>query len=270
MPALRRGCGLLVGRWGASGSGEGGSRFTSEPGPGLCKGTTPWRSDRAGPDHPRPGSPWRRPRPGAAERGARPGGAAAGRDRSTARQGQFAVYGSAQWTVPTRTWRRSCSRSAGHQQRGDQRPVVRGQPEAALQGSFGRDGAIGCYEDIDHADVFVLWDINLPRPTRCCSPACWIGSASIGVRIIDLGRERPPPATHRTMPAARAACRSGDRQRHLLRDHRAQVGPSGVRDRQVAFKRGRTNLGDGSGDAALVPDEATTRAGRSTSPPGRL
>ena len=32
---------------------------------------------------------------------------------------------------------------------------------AGLQSSFGLDGAIGCYEDIEHADTFVLWDVNL-------------------------------------------------------------------------------------------------------------
>ena len=31
----------------------------------------------------------------------------------------------------------------------------------ASQGTFGLDGTVGCYEDVDHADIFVLWDANL-------------------------------------------------------------------------------------------------------------
>ena len=36
--------------------------------------------------------------------------------------------------------------------------------------SFGLDEPMGCYEDIDHADVFILWGNNMAECTRSSSP----------------------------------------------------------------------------------------------------
>ena len=74
----------------------------------------------------------------------------------------LAVYGGNQWTIPdayvaARLFRDELG--CGNVESSAR--LQAGSARAGSIGSLGLDGAIGCYEDIDAADVFVLWDLNL-------------------------------------------------------------------------------------------------------------
>ena len=73
-----------------------------------------------------------------------------------------ALYGSAQWTIPDAYVASKLFKGAlGTNNIETSTRLHAASAVAGLESSFGLDGTIGCYEDIDHADVFVLWDTNL-------------------------------------------------------------------------------------------------------------
>lgn len=73
-----------------------------------------------------------------------------------------AIYGSAQWTIPDAYVASKLFKGAlGTNNVETSTRLYAASAMTGLQSSFGLDGAIGCYEDIDHADIFVLWDVNL-------------------------------------------------------------------------------------------------------------
>ncbi len=171
-----------------------------------------------------------------------------------------AVYGSAQWTIPDAYVASKLFKGAlGTNNVETSTRLYATSAMAGLQSSFGLDGAIGCYEDTDHADVFVLWDINLAESDpvlfsrmldrRRVNPA---------VRIIDV--------TTRTTRTSYAADHSV-----LHAPHTAPAIANGVCheivarkwvdrefvNRYVAFKRGRTDIGYGLADDTLVTDGPT-------------
>ena len=134
---------------------------------------------------------------------------------------------------------------------------------AGLQRSFGLDGAIGCYEDIEHADVFVLWDNNLAEtdpvlfsrmldrraPTPPSASSRW-------------PRARPAPATPPTAP-----CSTRPTRRLAIANASATSwspengAPQEFVEKHVAFKRGKTAIGYGLSDEELVAEDAKERSG---------
>ena len=155
--------------------------------------------------------------------------------RETAQQhgkDSVALYGSAQWTIPDAYVASKLFKGAlGTNNVETSARLYAASAMAGLQSSFGLDGAIGCYEDIDHADVFVLWDVNLAET----DPVLFS-------RMLDRKRRQPGGPHHRRghphhahqlrrrpLPAARAARGAGDRQRHLPRDRGPEVGAARVR-----------------------------------------
>ena len=143
--------------------------------------------------------------------------------RETAQQhgkDSVALYGSAQWTIPDAYVASKLFKGAlGTNNVETSTRLYAASAMAGLESSFGLDGAIGCYEDIDHADVFVLWDANLAETDPVLfSRMLDRRRADPAVRIIHLSTR-----TTRTSYAADHACctcrmRAGDRQRHLPRD----------------------------------------------------
>jgi len=169
-----------------------------------------------------------------------------------------AVYGSAQWTIPDAYVASKLFKGAlGTNNVETSARLYAASAMAGLERTFGLDGAIGCYEDIDHADVFVLWDANIAETDpvlfsrmldrRRTDPA---------VRIIDLATRTTRTsyaadvsllhAPHSALALANAIC-------HEIVT-RGWVDRAFV-DRHVAFKRGKTGIGYGLSDDALVADE---------------
>lgn len=171
-----------------------------------------------------------------------------------------AVYGSAQWTVPDAYVASKLFKGAlGTNNVETSARLYAGSAMAGLQSSFGLDGSIGCYEDIDHADIFVLWGINLAETDPVLfSRLLDRKRVNPAVRIIDLSTRttRTSYACDHSLlhaPHAAAAIANGICYEIVARKwvHREFV------DRHVAFKRGRTAIGDGLTDDALVTDDAT-------------
>jgi nitrate reductase NapA len=171
-----------------------------------------------------------------------------------------AVYGSAQWSILDAYLASKLFKGAlGTNNVESSTRLYAASAMAGLQASFGLDGAIGCYEDIDHADVFVLWDINLSESDPVLfSRMLDRKRANSAVRIIDLATRTTRTTyacdhsllhvPHAAGAIANAICHEIVTRKWV---HREFV------DQHVAFKRGRTDIGDGLATDALVEEEAT-------------
>ncbi len=169
-----------------------------------------------------------------------------------------AIYGSAQWTIPDAYVASKLFKGGiGTNNVESSARLYAASAMTGLQTSFGLDGAAGCYEDVDHADVFVLWDINLAETDPVLfSRMLDRRRRDRSVRIVDL--------TTRTTRTSYAADRSLLHRPHsglalanaIAREivARKWVDREFV-DRHVAFKRGKTGIGHGLSVDALVADE---------------
>lgn len=180
---------------------------------------------------------------------------------TTQRHGKdsVAVYGSAQWTIPDAYVASKLFKGAlGTNNVETSTRLYAASAMAGLAGSYGLDGSIGCYEDIDHADVFVLWDTNLAESDPVLfSRMLDRRQANPAVRIIHLSTRmtRTSYAADRTvlhvphgeLAIANALCHEIVAQNLVDRE---------FVDRYVAFKRGRTDIGDGLGDDVPAGEEA--------------
>ena len=159
-----------------------------------------------------------------------------------------------------RTSHRSCSRGRlGTNNIESSTRLFGASAMAGLQGSFGLDGSIGCYEDIDHADVLVLWDVNLAETDPVLySRMLERKRIDPAVRIIDLSTRTTRTSyaadhsllhvPHAALAIANAICYEIVARKWVHREF--------VTD-HVAFKRGKTDIGYGLTDGALVEEVAT-------------
>ena len=183
--------------------------------------------------------------------------------RETARQhgkDSIALYGSAQWTIPDAYVASKLFKGAlGTNNVETSTRLYAASAMTGLQSSFGLDGAIGCYEDIDHADVFVLWDANLAETDPVLfSRMLDRRRATSSVRIIHLATRTTRTSyaadqallhlPHTQLAIANAICQEIVARKSV---HREFV------DRYVALKRGKTDIGYGLSDEPLVGDEVT-------------
>lgn len=171
-----------------------------------------------------------------------------------------AIYGSAQWTIPDAYVAAKLFKGGlGTNNVESSTRLYAASAMAGLQSSFGLDGSIGCYEDVDHADVFVLWDINIAETDpvlfsrmldrRRIDPA---------VRIIDLATRTTRTSyaadraflqtPHSAMAIANAICHEIIARGWVNRD---------FVDRHVAFRRGDAGRGFGLTDDALASEVGT-------------
>jgi len=158
-----------------------------------------------------------------------------------------AMYGSAQWTVPDAYVATKLFKGAlGTNNLETSVRIYAASAMAGLESSFGLDGAIGCYDDIDHADVFVLWDDNLAETEPVLfSRMLDRRRANPAVRIIHLSTRttRTSYAVDRTLlhlPHAGLAIANAVCQEIVARGlvQREFV------DRYVAFRRGPSQPGE--------------------------
>jgi nitrate reductase NapA len=167
------------------------------------------------------------------------------------------VYGSARWTIPDAYVATKLFKGALGSSNVETSARLRaGSARAGLESSFGLDGAIGCYEDIDHADIFVLWDVNLAETDPVLfSRMLARKRRDPAVRIIDLTTRstRTSYASDQSLlhlpqselAIANALC-------HVLVARR-WVDRNFV-DRYVAFRRGKTGIGTAVPDGPLMED----------------
>lgn len=181
---------------------------------------------------------------------------------TTRRHGKdsVALYGSAQWSITDAYVASKLFKGGlGTNNLETSTRLYAASAMAGLQSSFGLDGAIGGYEDIDHADIFVLWDINLAETDPVLfSRILDRKRLNPAVQIVDVSSRttRTSYASDRTLlhvPHAALAVANGICQEIVTRNwvHHEFV------DQHVAFKRGKTNIGDGLTERPLAEDAAT-------------
>jgi nitrate reductase NapA len=170
-----------------------------------------------------------------------------------------AIYGSGQWTIPDGYVASKLFKGAiGTNNVEANARLCMASAVTGFMTAFGLDEPMGCYDDIDHADTFVLWGNNMAE----MHPVLFS-------RMLE--RRRVDPSVHivdlatRTTRTSYAADRSilfepqGDLAlangicRQLIAEER--VDRAFLR-RHVAFKTGKTNIGYGLEDHFAFSDEA--------------
>jgi nitrate reductase NapA len=171
-----------------------------------------------------------------------------------------ALYGSAQWTaadafVGARLFRGAIgSRSVDTSAR-----LYTASADAGYTGSYGLPAAPGGYEDIDHADVFVLWNVNLAESDPVLfSRMLERRRTSPAVRIIDLATRttRTSYAADRALlmaPHSELAVANAISQEIIARG----MANRSFIERHVSFKRGPTGIGNGMTEDILLSDESS-------------
>ena len=169
-----------------------------------------------------------------------------------------ALYGSAQWTIPDAYVASKLFKGGlGTNNVETSARLYAAAATAGLESSFGMDGAIGGYDDVDHADVFVLWDVNLAETEPVLfSRMLDRRRKDNAVLIVDLATRTTRTsyaadhsllhAPHSALTIANSICQEIVSRKLANRE---------FVDRHVAFRRGRTGLGYGLGDELPGADQ---------------
>ncbi|MEO9850139.1 MAG: molybdopterin-dependent oxidoreductase [Reichenbachiella sp.] len=170
------------------------------------------------------------------------------------------MYGSGQWTIPDGYVASKFMKGAiGTNNLEANARLCMASAVTGFLTTFGMDEPMGCYEDIDHADVFVLWGNNMAEMHPVLfSRLLDQRLKRSNVKIIDLATRttRTSTAADRSilfkpqtdLAIANAICyeiiNNGWVNQEFVRKH-------------CAFKKGKTNIGYGLEDNFKFKDEAT-------------
>jgi nitrate reductase NapA len=125
--------------------------------------------------------------------------------------------------------------------------------------SFGADEPMGCYEDIDHADVFVLWGNNMAEMHPVLFSRMLDQRLNRkDVKIIDLATR----TTRTSMAADRSILFHPQTDLAIANAICYEIIANGWMhetfvEKHCAFKKGKTNIGYGTEDHFQFTDEAT-------------
>jgi nitrate reductase (cytochrome) len=167
------------------------------------------------------------------------------------------VYGSGEWTIPDAYVAVKLFKGAlgaGHVDT-DVR-LHSGSALAGLAGSYGHAAPVGCYEDVDRADVFVIWDTNLAETDPVLfSRMLRRRRSDPGVRIVELATRTTRTsyaadrslvyAPHSDLALANAIAHELVARRWVNRD---------FIDRHAAFRAGATRTGYPGSDQPLLEE----------------
>lgn len=172
-----------------------------------------------------------------------------------------AVYGSGQWTIPDGYVASKFFRAAiGTNNVEANARLCMSSAVTGFMTSFGQDEPMGCYEDIDHADVFVLWGNNMAEMHPVLfSRLLDRRQRQAGVLIVDFATRttRTSQAADRSIlfrPQTDLAVANAIAH-EIVRNgwvNRAFV------DKHVSFHAGKTGIGYGTEDRFAFEDEART------------
>lgn len=172
-----------------------------------------------------------------------------------------AIYGSGQWTIPDGYVASKLFKGCiGTNNVEANARLCMASAVTGFMTSFGMDEPMGCYEDIDHADVFVLWGNNMAEMHPVLfSRMLDQRMAKPHVKIIDLATRwtRTSMAADKCilfrpqsdLAIANAIC-------HEL-IHRDQVNYAFI-ERHATFRAGKTDIGYGLEDKFAFTDEPKT------------
>ncbi len=159
-----------------------------------------------------------------------------------------AIYGSGQWTIPDGYAASKLFKGGiGTNNVEANARLCMSSAVTGFQSTFGLDEPMGCYDDIDHADVFVLWGNNMAETHPVLfSRMLEERRRRPDVQIVDLATRttRTSYGADRTLlfaPQADLAIANAICHEIVRNDW---VDHAFVED-HVAFKRGRTDLGYG-------------------------
>jgi nitrate reductase (cytochrome) len=159
-----------------------------------------------------------------------------------------AIYGSGQWTIPAGYVATKLFKAGiGTNNVEANARLCMSSAVSGFMTSFGKDEPMGCYEDIEHADVFVLWGANMAEMHPVLfSRILERRQRNPAVRVIDLTtrRSRTSYAADRTLvfaPHADLAIANAICHEIVAR---GRVDQAFVAD-HVAFRKGRTEIGYG-------------------------
>lgn len=181
----------------------------------------------------------------------------------SARHGKnsLAMYGSGQWTIPdgyvASKFFKGC---LGNNNLEGNARLCMSSAVTGFMTTFGMDEPMGCYEDFDHADVFVTWGNN-PAEMHPVLFSRMLERKQLDpkVKIVDLSTR-----TTRSSHAADIHCIFAPGTDLALANGIAhEILAKGWENRQflarhVAFKRGKTNIGFGLVDKESFKDEPVT------------
>jgi nitrate reductase (cytochrome) len=170
-----------------------------------------------------------------------------------------AIYGSGQWTMPAGYAAAKLFKGGIGTNNVEAEPrLSMGSAASALRSSFGTSTPVGCYEDIDHADVFIIWGTNLAETHPVLfSRLLERRRRDARVRIIELATRttRTSYAADRSLllaPQSELAVANAICQELVAR---GRVAGNFV-ERHVAFRKGRTDIGYGEDDDVVIDDDA--------------
>jgi nitrate reductase (cytochrome) len=171
-----------------------------------------------------------------------------------------AIYGSGQWTIPAGYAASKLFKGGiGTNNIDANARLCMASAVTGFMTSFGQDEPMGCYDDIDHADVFVMWGNNMAEMHPVLfSRILERKQKDRNIRIIDLATRttRTSYASDKVMlfnpqtdlALANAICHEIVARGWANRD---------FVNRYVSFKRGKTNIGYGLEDDFKFTDEPT-------------
>lgn len=169
------------------------------------------------------------------------------------------LYGSGQWTIPDGYVASKLMKGAiGTNNLEANARLCMSSAVTGFMSTFGMDEPMGCYEDIDHADVFVLWGNNMAEMHPVLFSRLLDQKMKRSARIIDLATRttRTSMAVDRSilfapqtdLAIANAICyeivRNGWVNWEFVRNH-------------VSFKRGKTDIGYGLEENFKFQDQAS-------------
>ncbi len=170
----------------------------------------------------------------------------------------LAMYGSGQWTIPegyaAQKWFKGGLRSNNID------PNARLCMASAVTGfmtTFGGDEPMGCYDDIEHADAYVLWGNNMAEmhPVLFSRMLARKGKAS-HVRIVDLTTRRTETSRYADdvlmmKPQGDLAIANGICRWLLVHD---AIDSAFIND-HCTFRRGKEDIGYGTEDHFSFKDD---------------
>lgn len=184
-------------------------------------------------------------------------------EETRVRQGKdsVAIYGSGQWTIPDGYAASKLFKGClGTNNVEANARLCMASAVVGLMTTFGLDEPMGCYEDIDHADVFITWGNNMAEMHPVLfSRMVASRKKRPHVRIIDLATRSTRSSQisdqsilfrpQTDLAIANAICYE------IIRNN--QVNWDFVRQ-HVSFYRGKTNIGYGTEDHFAFKDQLET------------
>jgi nitrate reductase NapA len=173
-----------------------------------------------------------------------------------------ALYGSGQWTIPDGYVASKLMKGAiGTNNLEANARLCMASAVTGFMSSFGLDEPMGCYDDIDHADVFVLWGNNMAEMHPILfSRMLDRKLRKPDIKIIDLATRKTRTsyaASHSflfnpqtDLALANAICHE------LIRTGKLH---KGFVDKHCSFKSGKTQIGYGLEDGFSFKDQPTPR-----------